>query len=421
MEFIFYNIISIGLFCLTTNMVRYKDTHMPVVCYAAGIVILEIAVVLIYCLTTKSDRKKLNRRALVAVAVLINCGMAVNYKSLDASEKISFGDMYISDLIPMIIGGVTTYVVVRYTNIYKNRLLNIAGMILLPLLPFIARLTGREIYGSYLYIGPFMVFAVVIFIYVFIAGYFMSQSEKSFFQGNVNRLSWEMLVFLGYNMLLFMGCVVINEFGLLFILAITASLLFFIRSKDTAAKLVYTGICVAAAGIAAACVPHIRTRIKIWLDPAANAKGIEEQAESVLYLFRHIKQIGWWGQSASLSYAIYPTRTTDHVLIYILNDYSILLALAVVLICIALVRYMFILPKQAVACDRYLSFACGLVVCLIVGINVASELGSFMTSGIGLPFVSEGSSTNMMLIMLVAIHAALLNKYDNCKSSIIYE
>ena len=71
MEFIFYNIISIGLFCLTTNMVRYKDTHMPVVCYAAGIVILEIAVVLIYCLTTKSDRKKLNRRALVAVAVLI--------------------------------------------------------------------------------------------------------------------------------------------------------------------------------------------------------------------------------------------------------------------------------------------------------------------------------------------------------------
>ena len=81
-----------------------------------------------------------------------------------------------------------------------------------------------------------------------------------------------------------------------------------------------------------------------------------------------------------------------------------------VMIGIILVRWMFVEPRAACLYDRFLNLACALVVCFIILIDLASNLGSFITAGIGFPWVSDGGSVNIMLTTLVAIHCGLIEK-----------
>ena len=121
--------------------------------------------------------------------------------------------------------------------------------------------------------------------------------------------------------------------------------------------------------------------------------------------------MGWWGKGiGNLSKRIYPTLNTDHVLILLLNDYSILLFALVLILGVLFVRWMLISPVRVSAYDRYLNLTCGLIFSVIVLIDISSNIGSFITAGIGFPWISDGSAVNIMLAELTAIHCGLLGK-----------
>lgn len=412
MIWILYMLFSLGLFFWSTTSIIYNSV-IPAAEYLTGIIVLAIFVSIIW----KLDRAKIMRKGVVIAAVFMNMGLSIAYRMAEGSqEKLflgSFKDAYTGDLILMLAAFLITYLVVRWTRIYRFKIVNALIALALPVAVFGARLSGRAVGGSYLYFAGIMIFGVVLSGFPFVMAFFVAQNEDLYRGGNVRNLSWNLMGLLIYTFILYIGCAVCNEFGLLLILGLTTTTLFFIRCKNGLTKLFYTVACAGGAIFAGFMITHLRERIQIWIDPAA-AYGdavLGEKAESVLYLFRHIYQMGWWGKGiGNLPKSIYPTLNSDHVLITLINDYSVWMAASVIVLGALFVRWMLIQPEGLCTYDRYLNLSCALIVCFIILIDVASNLGSFITAGVGFPWISDGSSVNIMLTGLMAVHCGLLGK-----------
>ena len=120
---------------------------------------------------------------------------------------------------------------------------------------------------------------------------------------------------------------------------------------------------------------------------------------------------GFWGNGiGSLPVSIYPTLNTDHALVSLILEYSLIFAVIVVL-CGGL--YVKVMMEECFADDMYdyiLNLSCALIVGAIVLIHIGSNLGSSITAGIGFPYVSEGSAVNIMLLILTAIHCGVYER-----------
>ena len=413
MIWIIYAVFSVSLFFWTTDSIRYEN-NVPYMGYLGGVIIVGS---IIFILMLISKKKNLNHCLLgmVIVAILINLGMSVNYRCSDVSGPVLeiMRGTYLADLIPMMIVFAVVYLLIRYTKLYRFKGVNVAVALGMILSIFGARLSGKMTGGSYLYFAGFMIFGLVLMGFPFVAAWFLTSDENRYWKGKVNNISWNLLCFLLYTFVIYGGCVLCNEFGLLLIIALTSTVLFYIRCKDWKSKVFYTVSCVGGALIAGLRISHLLNRIRIWIDPmgAYYDSNLAEKAESILYLFRHVYSMGWWGNGiGNLSRRIYPTLNSDHVLILLMNDYSIILSAMAIVLGIILVRWMLVEPKDACAYDRFLNLTCALVVYFIILIDLASNLGSFITAGIGFPWVSDGSSVNIMLTTLVAIHCGLVGK-----------
>lgn len=408
-----YMVFSVSLFLWTTDSIRFESS-IPYIGYLGGIIIVGI-MVLMLMLVSKKKHQSHFWPGMTMVAILINLGMSVNYRCSDVSGSVLeiMKRTYLADLVPMMFVFVVIYLLIRYTKLYRFKGVNVAIAIGMVLAILGARLSGKMTGGSYLYFAGFMIFGLVFMGFPFVAACFLASDENRYWMGKVSNISWNLLCFLLYTFVIYGGCVLCNEFGLLLIIALTSTVLFFIRCKDWKSKVFYTVACAVGALVAGVKISHLLNRIRIWIDPvgAYYDSALGQKAESVLYLFRHFYSMGWWGNGlGNLSKRIYPTLNSDHVLILLMNDYSIFLSVMMVMIGIILVRWMFVEPRDACLYDRFLNLACALVVCFIILIDLASNLGSFITAGIGFPWVSDGSSVNIMLTTLVAIHCGLIGK-----------
>lgn len=409
-EMFAYHTFCLALFLWTCCSVKYNSA-IPLIGYLVGMILMSVGVSMI-CVWSKKCRGRPESVGIIIFAVLVNLGMSVNYRCTKA-EKITWNSTYLVDLTLMIAVFAVMYLGVRYTKIYRFHIFNFMVSIILPVTIFGARLSGRKTGGSYLYFAGFMIFGLVLLGFPFVAAWFMSLEENKYWRGKVGNISWNLLGFLGYTFLIYIGCGMCNEFGLLLIVGLTATVLFWIRCKDTKLKILYTVLCISGALMATSNISHLRGRVQIWLNPAEAFynTNLKEKAESVLYLFRNFESMGWWSRGiGNLSKRIYPTLNTDHVLILLMNDYSVLLAVLVMILGIVFVRWMLILPKNVCAYDKYLNMTSALIVCFIMLIDISSNLGSFITAGIGFPWISDGSSVNIMLTGLMAVHIGLLRK-----------
>ena len=402
-----YSIFSISLFLWTTSPIKF-ESDVPYKGYLIGILLLEAATLCIY-VCFKENRQIIN--GVMVAIVFQNIGMSVNYRCVDMAKNVN--NNYLVDFILMVIVFVVTYMLVRYTKLYKFKFFNfliLAGMVIAV---FGARLSSRMVGGSYLYFAGFMIFGLVLMGFPFVAAWFMSVEENRYFAGKVGNISWNLLGFLLCTFIIYIGCVLCNEFGLLLVLGVTTTILFLVRCKDLKSKILYTAFCTVGTVVAITKTSHLWSRVQIWLNPvkAFDNPNLKGQAESVLYLFRNLAGMGWWGKGiGNLSKRIYPTLNTDHVLILLLNDYSILLFALVLILGVLFVRWMLISAVRVSAYDRYLNLTCGLIFSVIVLIDISSNIGSFITAGIGFPWISDGSAVNIMLAELTAIHCGLLGK-----------
>lgn len=341
---------------------------------------------------------------------LSNVGASIAYRM--GTEAMT---EFLLDLMLMLLIFLVVYSVIRFTKLYSLRFLNLICMAALPLVLIGARMTGTETNGSYLYFCGIMIFGIVLAGYPFVVAYFMKMPQNRYRGGDVSNLSWNLMGLLMYTFVLFGGCVICNEFGLLLILGLTSTIIFFIRCKNLVTKCAYSMVCIAGAGLACIKISHINDRIQIWLnlENVGNNKALAAKAESVLYLFRHFKRMGWWGNGlGNLPRSYYPTLNSDHVLVTLINDYSIFFAMLVLSLGILYVKWMLTeVPRQNVY-DRYLGLASGLIVGFMLLIDVASALGSSITAGIGFIWVSAGSAVNMMLTVLLAVHAGVMERQE---------
>lgn len=410
MIWISYMISSFALYIWTTMSV-VCDSNSPKVGYLLILIVLNTGITILWFL----DKERQIRKGVFIMAFLTNFGLSVSYRMKEFVSIGFFGlevSRYTIDLLLMIGVFVAVYETVRHLEFQDNNIFKFSVILLLPVTIIGARLTGNKIYGSYLYFCGIMVFGIVLALFPFAASSFMSMKENHYIF-SVKRISWDMMGFLLYSFLLYAGCMLLNEFGLLLILGLTSSVLFWIRCKDMLTKTVYTCACGGGAFLASVRISHINDRVRIWLNPASafGDQILGEKAESTLYLFRHIYQMGWWGNGiGNLPKSIYRTLDSDHVLITLMNDYSILLAILILFLSVILVRWMLMVPAGLDSYFRYLNLSCALIMAFILLINVASNLGSFITAGIGFPFISDGGSVNLMLTSLVAVHCGLIAK-----------
>lgn len=353
----------------------------------------------------------------MSILLLMNVGASLSYRmNRVATEKlseVSHSRQYFGDVIFACLAFFIVYVLVRYIKIYRIKLFNLIIVAGLPMILLITRMRGKVTGGAYISFFGILVFAVILIGYPFVAAYLLSRKEEHYFRRNIRSIPLNLLLFLGYTLLLYVGCAICNEFGLLLVLGIASTLLFYLRCRNFYTKLGYTALCAAGGILACAFTAHIKDRIYIWLH--LSEIGIDNnlagKAESVLYLFRNIMRTGFWGNGiGSLPVSIYPTLNTDHALVSLILEYSLIFAVIVVL-CGGL--YVKVMMEECFADDMYdyiLNLSCALIVGAIVLIHIGSNLGSSITAGIGFPYVSEGSAVNIMLSILTAIHCGVYER-----------
>lgn len=404
---------SVFLYFWTTEAV-----NMPLLLlkeYIAAVILINAATILV----CKKDPRGKVRQGLLLIAVFLNIGMSV-YCQTDSEYTFKgnatlwdvFRESYLFEIIMMFLAFSVAFVIVRYTSFYRTRTVAYLAMAATVICVYGAGMFGSS-GGSNLKFFGVMVFAEVLLCYLFGGSWLCSISENRYLGGNPGMVSYNCVALLLWTFLLYFGSGILNnEFGLLAVLGLGTTILFFIKCRNAAAKLLYSAASAGGALLAATHVRHISDRVQIFLDPAAAYKNpvLKEQAESLLYLFRHWNEVGYWGnEPGHLSAAYYPTRTSDHLLVLLWDNFGVFFLLGVITGGLLLVRWMLTEPEGLSLYDKYLNLCCGVLTGIIMLLNVISC--TTITIGVPFPFSSKGASINVFLLMpFVGIHAGLVYK-----------
>lgn len=410
-----YTIFSATLYFWTIRSKEY-DTMFPVAGYLMGIVLIFFFVlnVFLFC-----GNKRICQGTIMA-GMLMNLMMSIYYASwtdphtlTQHPEKVTFFTMLksIGVVDVILISGVFLVVnlLISRTKIYRFRALNLIMMLLLSVIVFGASLTGKVTKGSYLEFGGIMIFCILAG-WPFVAATFLTMEERRYLNSDVKMPGWNSLLMLGYMGQIFIGSAKANEFGLILVMAVTGSILFFMNCKSMRAKLFYSIASMMLAGLAALKVTHIHTRLEAFLDPVGTSN--KETAESILYLFRSIPHAGFFGFGIGdgFSRKIIDAIDSDYALDLIMLNYSIIVAAMLIILIMLFCKWFFKVQEGLCDYDRYLNLTTALIVITITLIHVASNLGSFIAAGIPLPFVSKAPQINVMIAIFMGIHAGLLGK-----------
>lgn len=402
----------IALYIWTVASITY-GTIYPMLGYTLDLMLVMLFVVDGYIICSN----KRVRKGVMMLGVLLNLRLSVAYctwtmPDTQGKDKISRWSMLKSTGLWEVVLVIGVFVLVSllicHTKIYRIRALNVLLAVVLPLAMIGARLTGKKVGGSYLTIFGVMLFGLVLAGFPFVTAALLTTEEKRYVGSDVKKMPWNLALLLLYEGVLFLGCAIVNEYGLLLVIGITGSLLFWLRCKSLWTKVCYSVTCMASALFIALKVGHISQRFEVMVDPVhtSNAKA----AETVLYLFRNLPRTGFWGNSiGDLPRAIYRQLDTDHVTVLLMNDYSVVLAVLVIILMMLFGKWLFKLEPGLCSYDRYLNLTAAIVFTTILVMHVASNLGSFITSGVGMPFISRGS-VNVMYAVLAGIHTGLLGK-----------
>ena len=402
----------IALYIWTVASITY-GTMYPMLGYTLGLMLVMLFVIDGYIICSS----KRVRQGVMMLGVFLNLRLSVSYctwtmPDTKGQDKISLWDMLKStglQEVMVVIGAfVLVSLIICHTKLYRIRVLNVLLAVVLPLAMIGARLTGKKVGGSYLTIFGVMLFGLVLAGFPFVTAALLTMEEKRYVGSDVKKMPWNLALLLLYEGVLFLGCAIVNEYGLLLVIGITGSLLFWLRCKSTWTKVCYSFTCMASAVFIALKVGHISQRFEIMMDPVHTSN--KKAAETVLYQFRNLPRIGFWGNSiGDLPRAIYRQLDTDHVTVLLMNDYSVVLAVLVIILMMLFSRWMFKLEPGLCSYDRYVNLTAAIVFTTVLVMHVASNLGSFITAGVGMPFISRGS-VNVMYAVLAGIHIGLLGK-----------
>lgn len=149
MLWLVYMLFSGCLYVWTLKSIHYS-TPVPQAGYRIGVILLAIFMTVIFI----TDKEKQSGKGIFIAAVFMNFGLSIGYRcweiETDSAEAAGIFSGYTGDLLLMLLVFFTVFLLVRYTRIYKFRICNFLLLIVLPIVIYGARITGEEVYGSYL-------------------------------------------------------------------------------------------------------------------------------------------------------------------------------------------------------------------------------------------------------------------------------
>ncbi len=360
------------------------------------------------------------RRLVGIMVVFMNLGLSVMYRIFPVAHRMnplhqeSFMDGLVAT-IGVIAGFAAAYFGTRLL-VNRNRawkaLVFAASFAIPPIILVLARF-WPPVNGAHIQFWRILIFPAVLVFYPFVVAILTSlredKEEITIRKKEYKTPTVPLIILLVYTFILMLLSAGDNEFSLIVVLGVSLMVIFFVRCVGAFYKTLFISLGVVGSLAAVAMVDRIQYRAMVWLDPASlNGTSL---AETVLYLFRNFYSMGWWGKGiGDLPVAYYTTLAEDHALVTLFNDYSVFIALAVIVLGMLMFKWMLTVPDGLGPYDRYLNMTSGLIIGSIIVLNVASCLGSFITAGIGFPWISHGAQCNIMLSILVGIHCGIVHK-----------
>lgn len=352
-------------------------------------------------------------RCLCIVLVLLSFGTSIQCRTGNESHISGF----FTDIIIMIIVFITTFLLVRYTSIYRIKYLAYFFIIALPFSLLFA-LTKEPSSGAYtISFFGLQIVGIILIGFPFVISYYMSKCHDNL--RYLAQLPTSLVRLLIYTVFLFLCSALCNEFSIIFIIGIITIILFWTNCPSIRLRILFIGTIIIGALLSIRNVYHLRERVAVLLNlpSLVSSEDYSQVGGSTFYLYKTFHSTGFWGNGiGSLSTSIIPTLRNDHVLFTLEYDYSLIIAVFIVILGMLLAKEMLIRfdRKSTGKFDYYFCLSTGLIMITMILLNTTSNLGSFITTGIGFPFISDGGTINLALTIHLAVHCAISerNKKD---------
>lgn len=292
-------------------------------------------------------------------------------------------------------------------QIYRLKIVGFASLLLIPALLMATRILGKPIENTttYLSIGNHLLtVALLMFLLPFAMGFCFRTEVDNPFAAKQTALPLNQIALLAWVVVVAtLAGIVNNEYGSVLVIGASASVLFLIYGRNLFSKLGFSLSCVVAMIGILIMSEKVMQRWTIFVNLEKAAEEFPMEAQPVKYIIDIAPLYGLFGLgNGTLSKSIYPNITSDYVISGLLCNCGLLFTLLVVVLYIVVILKLLRISTET-DYDRIVIETVAIMIFIMGFLTIAGALGSFLLSGVGMPFVSVAQSVNVVLFALMGL------------------
>ena len=393
---------------LTMGLWAYKEVGESTT-VDAKLFLIAIVLLIAECFMTRIYEKvvKVNTNFIRISLLLLNVGMLLAYPY---GEIVTVFKTVMLSTVAILTG----YIFVK-TDMYRMKSVEVTAMLAIPVLLVMTRIMGKEINGAYLQIGPIMTLALIIMLLPIACGYCITNEIEGYASSTksipVNQLR---LLILTMVVAVFAG-LVNNEYGTACIVCVTTALLFFIYGRNIVSKLVFSGISIVAMSLALMASTKLKSRLLICFNIDKAMELYPQEAQPVKHIQDLIGFSGLYGVNhGALNQNIIKNVTSDYAISGLLFNTGVIFTAIVVLLLVVFIIQI-LMMNTSNRYEKVILESIAFILSVMVVFSVGGPLGTFVLSGVGMPFVSTTASINLALFfnvgMVLCMKEGVVRKY----------
>lgn len=353
--------------------------------------------------------------------ILIICALTLNVIAANLLVSLKCDVMY--DVLFDFMLRIIAFIVMLYgyeTLIKKlsaKQIVGLMGSLSISLL-LIARVFCNPVNGSYIKVFGVQYFGIVLVAYsLLVLGLEKSKNKKTLFN-TVYSLDENTTIVLVYTVIIFLCCMLCNEYGLGLIIGLCSTVIFFIKSNSKIEKIIFSTITLSGTIFCLTKIGHIAKRFSYLFGMEKSIREYESIIPS--FLFRNFYNSGWFGKGFFIDIETYKALPTDYPFVPIVIQQGMIYAMLVIVIfCVFFKTYFSITDRVESDSNRTFVFVSGTQIALLFLMNFSSSISSFICAGVPMPFVSQATAIQVCIVALLAITCAINREDANklCKES----
>lgn len=324
--------------------------------------------------------------------------------------------------------GLLLGVIFGLTGLYRKRLIGLLCFLGIPLALILTRILGKEVNGSYLsiYKESVITLGCLMLMAPIAAGYCLSRDVeltnrkrpwKKLGEGSLKRvdaLPLNHYLLLGLILIVaFLAGVINNEYGTVIVISGMNAIMFLLYGRNMQSKIRFSLAGLAGIIAVLGTSVKVRNRLLIFINIQKAMEQIPWDAAPVLYLQENIHHIGLYGAgNGALEQDIIQNVTTDYAIAGILYGNGLIFTILAITLIVLLIKNVWN-SNVSTKYERIVVDSIGLILFIMTLFAVSGVLGSFLLSGIGVPFLSQGKSTNMAMYVLMGLLIVIRGKGES--------